>query len=115
MTNDVGPSTDVILNDEEVLILSKPFVLKSKVGISDKAKRPSCHTPLKRPSQDKSTSTKSDECWKKLRLLSDIQKDTNFYVVKIAKDSISSSRTLIVVKEVMILTPPLSCVTKLGH
>lgn len=55
------------LNNEEVLVVNEPPVLKSKVVVSNEIKRPSYDTPLKQLSQDESVSVKSDECWKRLR------------------------------------------------
>ncbi|XP_055824546.1 uncharacterized protein LOC129893076 [Solanum dulcamara] len=109
----VGLDSNILQKqDDEVLIVSQPTILKSKVVFPDKIKGSSLEevqkekysaqiqwTSHKRPSQDESSSTRSDHCWKQLKLPSDTPNDDSSHPVEIFHNNVSSSKTLTAIKE----------------
>ncbi|KAH0650340.1 hypothetical protein KY284_030252 [Solanum tuberosum] len=113
LVNVVGSTIDALqTNDEEILILNQSPVLKCRVGVPDKVKGPpnekvqkeKCSTQThqtshKRPSQDESSSTRGDHCWKRVRPPPEKSKDNDLHAAEITDNNVSSSRTLTTIKE----------------
>ncbi|KAH0642086.1 hypothetical protein KY285_032951 [Solanum tuberosum] len=77
---------------------------KIKGPLNEKVQKGKCSTQTyqtshKRQSQDESSSTRGDRCWKRVRPPPDMPKDIDLRVVDITDNNVSSSRTLTTIKE----------------
>ena len=99
----------------KILISKQSPVLKCRVGVPDKVKVPpnekfekekcstQTHQPsCKRPFQDESSETCSDRCWKRDRPPQEKPEDYDLHATDTNENNVSSSRTLIDIKEVII-------------
>ncbi|XP_055824927.1 uncharacterized protein LOC129893424 [Solanum dulcamara] len=93
-------------------MVSQTAILKSKVVVPDRIKGFSLEkvenekysaqiqrTSHKRPSQDESSSTRSDRCWKQLKLPCDTPNDGSSHPIEISDNNASSLKTLTAIKE----------------
>ncbi|PHU04674.1 hypothetical protein BC332_25496 [Capsicum chinense] len=86
------------------LVWSKEFVEEIKEPLHEEEQEeqmalPPRQVPNKRLSEDESASIHGDHCWKKVRPSLEEPPNANLHVLEIFGDNISSSRTLIAIKE----------------